>query len=373
VARLSNARRGLCRADVTSQTSIVRILEIGDHSYCADVYPERTTLLWTGWRPPFKRKRLVYHDCTPLRFLKAMREVRARQFDLVVVYPAQYSPWHPRNWLRAFAREPWKPVATLTRVFGISWLRYFGIPGPFVALDMNDGFTIGRHNFFLLDKAPLVFKRELPADRWHAIAGSAHAYLPTVRIRRKRFWQERMQKIHPIALPLRPVEVRDLYEGEFPDKVTDIFFAGEVEANSWVRCSGIAELKGLVARGIKVDIADQRLPRAEFHRRMAKAWLAWSPAGMSWECFRTGEAAQCLTVPLVNFPTVERHMPLLDGEHAFYYGVEPGGLTRAVEAALADKEKLKRMAVAAREHVLMHHTPRAIVDHVIEMALRLAK
>ncbi|HEY8267415.1 MAG TPA: glycosyltransferase [Xanthobacteraceae bacterium] len=358
---------------MSSQTSIVRILEIGDHHFCADVYPERTTLLWTGWRPPFKRDQLVYQDCTPLRFLSAMRDVRAGKYDLVVAYAGLYSPWHPRNWLRAFAREPWKPIATLTRGFGVSWLRYSRIRVPFVVLDMNDASLIGRHNFFLLDKAPFVFKRELPADRWHAIVGSAHTYLPTVRIRRKRFWQERLQKIHPIALPIRRVNVDNLYEGDFPDKTADIFFSGEVEANSWARRSGIAELKSLAAHGINVDIADQRLPRAEFHCRMAKAWLAWSPAGMSWECFRTGEAAQCLTVPLVNYPTVERHMPLLDGEHAFYYGVEPGGLKRAVEIALADKGKLKRMAIAAREHVLTHHTPRAIVDHVIETVLTRGK
>jgi hypothetical protein len=302
-----------------------------------------------------------------------MRDVRDGQYDLVVAYAGLHSPWHPRNWLRAFLREPWKPVATLTRGFGVSWLRYSRIAVPFVVLDMNDASLIGRHNFFLLDKAPLVFKRELPADRWHAIAGSAHAYLPTMRMRHKRYWQERMQKIHPIALPIWPVNVADLYEGEFPEKTADIFFSGEVEANSWARRSGIAELKGLLAKGIKVDIPEQRLPKAEFYRRMAKAWLAWSPAGMSWECFRTGEAAQCLAVPLINYPTVERYMPLLDGEHAFYYGVEAGGLTRAVETALADKQKLKRMAVAAREHVLTHHTPRAIVDHVIETALKRAK
>ena len=52
-----------------------------------------------------------------------------------------------------------------------------------------------------------------------------------------------------------------------------------------------------------------------------------------------------------------------------YYNPEPGGLTRAVEAALADKERLKRMALAARAHVLAHHTPRALVDHVIECGL----
>ena len=42
---------------------------------------------------------------------------------------------------------------------------------------------------------------------------------------------------------------------------------------------------------------------------------------------------------------------------------------RAVETALTDKQQLERMAIAAREHVLRYHTPRALVDHVIECGL----
>jgi len=52
-----------------------------------------------------------------------------------------------------------------------------------------------------------------------------------------------------------------------------------------------------------------------------------------------------------------------------YYNPEPGGLVRAVETALADKQELERMALAAREHVLRYHTPRALVDHLIECGL----
>jgi hypothetical protein len=75
-----------------------------------------------------------------------------------------------------------------------------------------------------------------------------------------------------------------------------------------------------------------------------------------------------MTVPLVNHPTVERDRPLLDGVHLFEYDVEPGGLTRAIEHALADKARLRQMAAAAREHVLKHHTMRSIVDHVLQNA-----
>ena len=106
---------------------------------------------------------------------------------------------------------------------------------------------------------------------------------------------------------------------------------------------------------------------------MSRAWLAWSPEGFSWECYRTGEAAQCLTVPVVNHPTVERHRPLLQGQHLIQYDIEDDGLGRAVEAALADKERLKQMALAAREHVKTHHTLRALAGHIIETGLSFKK
>lgn len=358
---------------MTSQTSIVRILEIGDYHYCADVYPERTTLLWTGWRPPSARVRLDYHDCTPRRFVKTMRDLRARQFDLVVVYAAPYSPWHPRNWLRAFAREPWKPVATLSRGFGVSWLKLARPSVPVAFLDMSDSFLIGVHNFSLIDMADVCFKRELPIDRWHAFIGPGHPHFPSARMRRMGPWQARIDKLQPLSLPVQKIDPPEIAAGAFPEKSVDIFFAGEVEGNSSVRHRGIGELKALADRGIRVDVPDERLPIAEYERRMARAWLTWSPAGIGWECYRHSEALQCRSVPLINTPTIERYAPLLEGEHAFYYDIEPGGLTRAVEAALADKEKLKRMALAGREFVRAHRTHRAIVDHVIETALRRAK
>jgi hypothetical protein len=115
------------------------------------------------------------------------------------------------------------------------------------------------------------------------------------------------------------------------------------------------------------------LPRPEFHRRMSQAWLAWSPSGFGWDCYRTGEAAQCLTVPVVNHPTVERHRPLLQGQHLIQYDLEGDGLARAVQSALADKERLKQMAFAARDHVNTHLTLQAMASHIIETGLTFRK
>ena len=347
-----------------------RILEIGDFDYVKQQYPERTTLLWTGGRPP-RLSHSQYQDCTPARFFRAMSELRAGRYDLVIAYMGLRSGWHSRNWLRALVSEPSRPVSAVIRGFGSEWLRFITIPTPLVVLDMNDAFIMGRHNFFLLDKADVVFKRELPVDRWHMLCHSVHPMLPTRRIRRQTRWQQRLAKIRPIALPTPPLELAAVPR-EFPEKTVDIFFSGNVQENSWVRRTGMAELEELARRGFKVDYAPDPVPLDEFCARLARAWLAWSPSGFSWECFRTSEAAQCLAVPVLNYPTVELYRRLVPGQHAVYYNPEPGGLVEAVETALRDKDKLREMALAAREHVLRYHTPRAIVDHVIECGLAIS-
>lgn len=345
-----------------------RILEIGDHDFIRRAYPDRTTLLWTGWRDPVAYGEGAF-DCTPARFVQAMRDVRAGRYDLVVVHLVARSSWLPRYWGRSLVRHLWKPFAAATRCTGTSWLRTVDVPVPLVAIDFNDDFGIGRHNFFLLDKADVVFKRELPADRWQTLSYTAHPTLPTRRIRGSARWQRRLEKLRPIALPVPAIPTDGWWDGDFPEKTADVFFSGNTEVSSWVRRAGMAELRALAAKGIKVDIVEQPLPQPEFFRRMSRAWLAWSPSGFGWECYRTAEAAQCLAVPVINHATIERHQPFRDGEHMIAYDIEPGGLTRAIEAALADKERLKRMAQAARRHALAHHVRTALADYIIEAGL----
>jgi hypothetical protein len=240
-------------------------------------------------------------------------------------------------------------------------------------VDLEDQFQIGRHNFFLLDQADAVFKRELPADRWQMLCGSGHPTLPTRRVRSDARWLRRLDKVRPIALPVPRIAADNLWDGAFPEKSADVFYAGTVAVSSWVRRNGAAELDALAAHGVTIDMPSNRMPPEEFHRRLSRAWLAWSPSGFGWECYRTSEAAQCLAVPLLNYPTVERYQPFVDGEHAVLYDVAPGGLTRAALAALADKDRLRRMALAARGHALAHHVDKAIVDHVIAAGLSFHK
>jgi hypothetical protein len=157
------------------------------------------------------------------------------------------------------------------------------------------------------------------------------------------------------------------------EKTADVFFAGQVTLNSTVREAGMRQLETLAARGYRIDIARERLPYREFLARCARSWLTWSPEGYGWDCRRHYEAALCRSVPLMSRATIHRHRPLVAGEHGFYYDVEGDGLIRAAEDALADKERLARIAEASRTHVLTHHTYEAICRYMVgELAAKLA-
>ncbi len=161
-------------------------------------------------------------------------------------------------------------------------------PVPLVAVDLNDHFGIRRPGFFLLDKADVVFKRELPADRWRVLAHSAHPALPTLRIRSNPRWQRRLEKLRPMSLPPPAVDAAQLWDGAFPDKTADIFFSGNTagellgpanrnrgdEATRRARHQGrysgraaaargilpphVAGLAGVVARGFQLGMLSHR-------------------------------------------------------------------------------------------------------------------
>jgi hypothetical protein len=347
----------------------MRILEVGDHHHFWDTYPEETSLLWTGTRPPRQNQSDKFFDCTPWNLAKALRDARRQRYDVVVTYAGTAGAWHPRYWLRALARTPLRPYSALIRTFGTVKLAFADLPIPLVVLDMHDDSSIHKSNFNLLDRSKYYFKRELPVDHWLAFQGSAHPNLPTTRIRRSKRWQLRVAKLRPISLQAGHIDIGDA-ETVFSAKTSDIFFAGSVELNSTVRQKGMEQLKQLAARGVKVDIPTERLSTKEFYDRMSRAWIAWSPSGRGWDCYRHYEAPQCLAVPLINYPTIFRYEPLKHGRHAIFYAPERDGLVEAVQGALLDKSNLKAMALAGREHVQLHHVGRAFCEYVLKSALK---
>lgn len=336
------------------------IVEIGPRPFVAPAFPEEAVFFSTD--PSADLPEGVRALPTLGSLWRALGD---RRTELVVCHPNFAAPWSLRHLNRSiFSRRFLEGRSPLLRALGPELLRWRRGP-RLVVIDHEDLPVIDRGNLFLLDRCDLYFKRELPADHWRVFLKTAHPELPTPRFRLKPRHDRWVDKLRPISigLPLRP-------RADFPEpgqeKRADVFFAGRTEGSSTVRARGLAELKALAAQGVVVDIPDAPLPPDAFYRRCAGAWLVWSPEGLGWDCFRHYETPLCGSVPLINQPPIDRHRPLLQGEHALYYDPEPGGLTRAVLDALKDKPALARMADAARAHVLAHHTPEALARYVVE-------
>jgi len=343
-----------------------QILEIGTSPFMWHAFPA-TTEFYSSWHDettsaPEQNRHIVSLVTMP----RLARRLVDPSLDLIVVHAPPFRPWGGRALVRAlFRRSALNGNLPAFRGFGAELLR-FPVAAPIVILDLEDTTTIARSNLFLLDKAALYFKRELPTDHWQVFAGTAHWRVPTPRFRADRRNRERIAKLRPISLGLPfAVSQRD-FSPPIGEKTIDVFFAGRICDSSTVRQRGFAELLALHRAGYAIDVSDSALRLEEYLARCSRAHLVWSPEGFGWQCFRTYEAAMCGAVPLCSRPGIERYRPLVEGVHAIYYDVEPGELTRTVEAALADRERLRVIGAAARKHVQTFHTPAAIARHIVD-------
>jgi hypothetical protein len=339
----------------------LRIVEIG-HAYIRSAYPQQTQSF-----VPYPINPEIGVTLSARNLPRLHRALRAPDLSLIVCHPRHLAPWHLDLLKRElFDRRSWQGWPRLAPAIGIQMLR-LPLAAPIAVLDPEDVPLISRSDAFLLERCRLYFKRELPADRWRLFLNTAANGMPTTRFRRRSPLRRHLEKLRPISLGM-PQAATQLapFDGE---KTVDVFFAGDVETSSTVRRSGMAELLALRERGLRIDIPATRLPPDEFYRRCAQAWIVWSPEGLGWDCFRHYEALACNAVPLINQPTIERYQPLVHGVHALFYAPEPGGLTRTIMAALADKERLQAIARDGRAHALAHHTPAAISRHIVESTL----
>lgn len=350
-----------------------RILEIGHYRLMREAYPETTdhwsTSDWPNCELDPKHDRFVTLASLP----RLARALASTNYDLVVVQPSDFPPWHVQALVRAvFRRSALRAHVPYFRHFGQQMI-CGPVGAPIAVWDWDEPPFIFRRNVFLLDRAALYFKRELPPDHWRVFMRTLHHKVPTPRFRLQEKHRRRIAKLRPISLGL-PLG-REGLPGAHPisddAKTADVFFAGRVDGSTTVRQTGLAELLALRDKGYHIDVPENDLPLDAFLRRCASAWLTWSPDGFGYDCFRTYEAAICGSVPIVSRQTVYRYKPLRDGEHCFYYDVEPGGLTQTLQAALADRRRLSAMGRAARDFVLKEHTQAALARYIAETTLLL--
>jgi hypothetical protein len=339
----------------------LRILEIGEFRMFKATLPEQTIRFSTTRRIEESRPGERRFDVAALRFTR--RALRSHSFDLVVCYP-------PAAGIRLPGDGTGRALARLihTLLFRFRRLGPQALRGaatmPIAALDYADEPQIGRHAFFLLDRCTRYFKRALPQDAAKAFLGPTSPYTSMPSVHRSGIYRRNASKLLPISVGIPPATLADL-PATSPAKDTDLFFSGAY-AHSTVRERGKRQLDILRERGVRLDLAEGALPRDEYLRRAAKAWLAWSPEGYGWDCFRHYETLAAGTVPIINQPSVQRYQPLIDGRHCRYYDPDGDDLVRVVLDALQDRTQIARMAADGRAHVLQHFTHRALCTHVAQ-------
>lgn len=244
-----------------------------------------------------------------------------------------------------------------------------------LTIDMVDESFLDGMDIRLMDQSHLYFKRELPANAYKAFARvKPHHQEPMLKAGSEES-KGRMAKLRPISLgaihdPTEPVRLDA--ESRFSEPTTesskryDVFFSGSV--TNLPRLKGLETLLEMRAEGYNILILEKAVSRQEFWDLLSCAWLAWSPEGMGWDCYRHYEAALVQAVPLVNHSPNLRYKPFIHGKHALYYDLEENGLRNTIVDALKDKTRLLEMAHAARSHVLKHHTTRERCNHMIKAA-----
>jgi hypothetical protein len=324
------------------------------------------TLIWTTEEDPGEK--LPVREFSLAEAWRLLRAAHRNRIGLIVVQSTCHPPWHWRP-LRSVLRRPFAPWRRFVRLFGTEIIRFFPRKIPLFVVDRDDQRTIARHNLFLLDRCTYYFKRELPVDRWQVFQKTAHPEMPSTRFRRNRRNRTRIEKLRPWAMGYMSPS-RELSRMGFPEKNIGLFVAVSVYESSTVRIEGMTELRALAARRNDIFIAEHRMPQEEFVDHIARAWLTWSPEGFGWDCGRHYEAAVFYSIPVINQPTIVRYRPLLEGVHALHYSADVAGdLTRVIETALADRDRLKEMAIAAREYVSAFHLdPWSRADQLIRYA-----
>ena len=343
----------------------LRVLEFGPLPLVKTAYPAETVFVSIGADPVADRSDTSY-DLSPDKVRRTLTLLNDPTFDAIFVSrPSTQRRWYNTLVRLIFNRRIAERGVPALRVFGDRLLR-LGAKAPLIVFDPSDATFAASDAIWLWRKAAVVFKRELPLDPWQMFALTVHGDLPTPRFRRKARYRALVAKARPMSLGLT-ASLQAKVSPEAPEKTVDIFFAGHTLGNSWLREKGTEELAALRASdpSITIDVAEEMMPHDAFLRRCARARLVWSPAGLGHDTFRHYEAAVCGSVPLISRPTILQYAPFKDGDTAFFSDPEGQGLTAAVRRALDQRGALGAMGMAARAHVLTHHTVRARVDHML--------
>ncbi len=341
----------------------LRILEIGHLNFIKEAFPAETERIDTNFVLLTERGTLA--------------KVRAVAGQLVRLCRAAVRPPSDLVFCRClgrfiYRRELSLPVNVLR--LAMSWFVKLCVwaqvarGATLAVVDQLDESTIDDRDWFLLRRCRWYFKRELPQNVWNIYLRVQPRHGEFNDLTTHPAYTSQLHKFAPVSIGITVDKVRriEAVASQMADeeKTIDVFFAG-LAHRSTVRVDGLSQLQELSRRGYRVEVYEESLPFEEFVAKMRRAWLVWSPEGQGWDCYRHYEACVAGSVPLINQAGIRRHEPLLPGVHCVQYAVEGDDLCRQAEAALANRDALRAMAAAGREHVFQFHTHAKLGEYMV--------
>ncbi|MGD0168317.1 MAG: glycosyltransferase [Smithella sp.] len=340
-----------------------KILALGEIGHFLDCNDENFHCVSIQKKNPAIRYKNGRYFSIPL-FFEVRKKIKNGYYDLILCgnnpYPIHI---HDRSLLKnirnfihmLFFDFPALGLSTLPLLLGKSRI-------PVAGINSDDRPRIQKEDFYLLGKCNCYFMRELPQNKALLFLNANKRSNDLHSIKDNKFYNEIIKKIYPISLGV-PDEIAHYKRANL--KNIDIFFCGNI-VNSTVRQDGFNLLNKLEDEGYKVLCITDRIPFPEFYNYCSRSWLVWSPNGFGWDCLRHYEICMAESVPVINYPTIIRYQPLMEGEHCFYYGVEGEHLYNVIKNALKNKDRLKQMGETARKHCLQYHTRSKILQYIIE-------
>ena len=311
-------------------------------------------------------RKFVFHpdaaEKKPVRWgqvIRLIREIQAGRYGAALFGESSHAWWRPGKGLASGCRRMtmdmvFRPERCVQKL--IPWILYRK-KVPFVVVDRNDRPKIDPACFLLYGLSTIYFMRELPPRRLdlfpnqQEVTGVLPLAAPQTGLKIQ--VPVRTEKLRPIALGIWDKIFAKC--AALPVKKTiDVFWAGKWNTNE-TRRRWVEELHQYAPRHWKIKTFEQVIPHEEYLRLCGESRLFLSPPGRGWDCYRHYEVAACGSVPLMSYPTIERELPLVEGEHGFYFAPEPGGLARCLKQLEAANPDFTKIGLAARSHIDRHH------------------
>jgi hypothetical protein len=159
----------------------------------------------------------------------------------------------------------------------------------------------------------------------------------------------------------------DVYPSDIAikDKEYDVCFAGALNSNA--RQFAVDTLKRLADYDLNIYIPSENLDKKSYCQMLQKSWLALSPEGIGFHCFRHYEAMAMGAVPLINFPETDLITCHEDAVDVLFFNLKFEDFKEKIMNSLRDKEMLMKIILNNLANLEAKYSPRAVGKEILDL------